>query len=52
MEMIKCTICNSLHYDTFTFKSGHVCEDCLHYLKDEPIKQAPTHSNDIVCNQG
>lgn len=29
----KCSICGST-YDTFAFKGGYVCEDCLKYLKD------------------
>ena len=27
-----CTICGC-SYETYTFKAGHICEDCIHYLK-------------------
>ena len=31
----KCSLCGCVKYDTFTFKKGYVCENCLEFLKEE-----------------
>ena len=31
----RCSLCGSAKYDTFTFRRGYVCEQCLEYLKEE-----------------
>lgn len=28
-----CTLCGCSCYKMYAFKNGHVCEDCLQYLK-------------------
>lgn len=30
-----CSLCGGSYYNTFAFKGGYVCEDCLKYLKSE-----------------
>ena len=29
-----CSLCGKIRYDTFVFKNGRVCEQCLEFLKD------------------
>lgn len=31
----RCSLCGCVHYETFVFKNGRVCEQCLEFLKDE-----------------
>ena len=31
----RCSLCNRVRYDTFSFRSGYVCEECLEFLKNE-----------------
>ncbi len=31
----QCSLCGCIKYDTFTFKDGFVCEQCLEFLRDE-----------------
>ena len=30
-----CTLCGCIYGDMLTFKTGHVCEDCLQQLKSD-----------------
>ncbi len=34
--MNKCSICGNTEYEAFEFKNGHICEDCLDYIKAAP----------------
>ncbi len=34
MDSDTCSICGRT-YDTFLFKGGYICEDCIHYMKTE-----------------
>ena len=29
-----CSICGRSYCDTYVFKGGFICEDCIHYIKD------------------
>ena len=29
----RCSLCNCVRYDTFMFKKGYVCEECLEFLR-------------------
>ena len=40
----KCSICGRT-YDTFAFKGGFVCEDCLSYIKDSFEIDAYVHGS-------
>ncbi|MBQ0078755.1 MAG: hypothetical protein KBS66_02540 [Eubacterium sp.] len=41
-----CTICGSTRYESFSFKAGHVCEECLDYIKnDDSRESADSHDS-------
>lgn len=31
----KCSICGCSYRNTFVFRNGYVCENCLSYLRDK-----------------
>ncbi len=40
----KCSLCGC-KYETFSFKHGYVCDECLRYIKDAD------HSDFPVCDK-
>ena len=44
--MDKCSICGDTQYEAFDFKNGHICEECLDYIKTQ--KKEDDHSE---CNE-